>query len=145
MTAGKGIAHSERQVPAHAGDVMHGIQLWCGLPLALEDTEPAFDHYPAESLPSKRQDGAEIRVLAGEAFGLVSPVKTLSRLFYIDIHAHEATRIELPDYPERGAYAVAGTLREAAAHVKDQVEESAGTVAQEAKDEVRRPSARRKG
>jgi redox-sensitive bicupin YhaK (pirin superfamily) len=111
MTAGKGIVHSERSVPAHAGDHMHGIQLWCGLPLADEECEPAFEHYPAESLPSKVEDGAEIRVLAGEAFGLRSPVATRSKLFYVDVLAREATRIEIPAYAERAAYAVAGTMR----------------------------------
>ena len=111
MTAGKGIVHSERSEPAHAGDELHGIQLWCGLPLAHEETEPAFVHYPADVLPSKREDGAEIRVLAGEAFGLRSPVATLSKLFYVDVIAHEATRIEVPAYAERAAYAVSGTMR----------------------------------
>ena len=111
MTAGRGIVHSERPPRARAGDVMHGLQLWCGLPLAHEETEPAFDHYPTEVLPETMIDGAVVRVLAGEAFGLVSPVKTLSRLFYVDIHATRDARIELPEYPERAAYALSGTLR----------------------------------
>lgn len=111
MTAGRGITHSERSVPARAGDRLHGIQLWCGLPLAHEEAEPSFEHYPAASLPSKIEDGAELRVLAGEAFGLRSPVRTLSTLFYVDVLAHEATRIEVPAFAERAAYAVAGTMR----------------------------------
>jgi len=111
MTAGRGIVHSERPPPARAGDVMHGLQLWCGLPVAHEEAEPAFDHYPAETLPETMIDGAVVRVLAGEAFGLRSPVKTLSRLFYVDIEARRDARIELPDYAERAAYAVAGTMR----------------------------------
>lgn len=111
MTAGRGIVHSERSIPAHAGDRMHGIQLWCGLPVADEECEPAFEHYPATALPQKIEDGAEIRVLAGEAFGLRSPVVTRSKLFYVDVLAREATRIEIPAYAERAAYAVTGTMR----------------------------------
>ena len=89
---------------------MHGLQLWCGLPSASEEVEPAFDHYAAATLPSIDRDGATIRVLAGEAFGLRSPVKTLSRLFYVDVLAREATTIDLPDFPERAAFAVAGEV-----------------------------------
>jgi len=107
MTAGKGIVHSERGVPAHAGDQLHGIQLWCGLPLADEETDPEFDHYPADALPVVERDGAVIRLLAGEAYGVRSPVKTRSKLFYCDVQAHEPARIELPDHAERAAYDIA--------------------------------------
>ncbi|MDX2093574.1 MAG: pirin family protein [Kofleriaceae bacterium] len=109
MSAGRGIVHSERAHPKSA-QRMHGLQLWCGLPSESEETAPTFDHYPAATLPSIDRNGATIRVLAGEAYGLRSPVKTLSRLFYVDIQAREATSLEVPDYPERAAYAVSGEL-----------------------------------
>ena len=109
MTAGRGIVHSERAHP-RSELRMHGLQLWCGLPSASEEVAPAFDHYAAATLPSVEQGGATIRVLAGEAFGLRSPVKTLSRLFYVDVVAREATTIEVPDYPERAAYTVTGQV-----------------------------------
>lgn len=45
MTAGRGISHAEvaEQKPQTA---LHGLQLWCALPPAHEETEPRFDHYP---------------------------------------------------------------------------------------------------
>jgi redox-sensitive bicupin YhaK (pirin superfamily) len=109
MTAGRGIVHSERAHPKHE-QRMHGLQLWLGLPSASEEIEPAFDHYAAADLPSIDRGGATIRVLAGDAFGLRSPVKTLSRLFYVDVLAREATTIEVPDFPERAAYAISGEV-----------------------------------
>jgi redox-sensitive bicupin YhaK (pirin superfamily) len=42
MTAGRGIVHSERTGPElrRTGSRTHGLQLWVGLPLAHEETEP---------------------------------------------------------------------------------------------------------
>lgn len=112
MTAGRGIAHSERTPPelVDRGGRMHGLQLWCGLPLAHEETAPAFTHYPADDLPALTVDGAAVRVLAGEAFGVRSPVATLSRLFYVDVDAPRAATLEVPDYPERAVYVVDGSV-----------------------------------
>lgn len=47
MTAGRGIAHSERTGAAAraAGHRMHGIQSWVGLPQADEETPPGFQHF----------------------------------------------------------------------------------------------------
>src|SRR5512134_1286795 len=77
MTAGRGIVHSERTPIDRRTGPMHGLQLWCGLPTADEEVEPAFDHYPADTLPSVGEDGLTVRVLAGDAFGARSPVRTL--------------------------------------------------------------------
>jgi redox-sensitive bicupin YhaK (pirin superfamily) len=109
MTAGKGIVHSER-APSPGG-TLHGIQLWCALPKEHEETEPTFEHCPASSIPETTIDGAMVRVLAGEAFGLRAPVKTWSRLFYVDITAAGAATIEAPDYPERAIYVVSGYVQ----------------------------------
>src|SRR5207244_11554580 len=52
MTAGRGIAHSERS-PADArqgSEGMFGIQSWIALPQAHEETEPSFQRFVAESL-----------------------------------------------------------------------------------------------
>src|SRR5579885_404288 len=53
MTAGRGIAHSER-TPAEVRRLdseIYGVQLWVGLPKAQEETAPAFHHHAAEALP----------------------------------------------------------------------------------------------
>jgi redox-sensitive bicupin YhaK (pirin superfamily) len=112
MTAGRGIVHSERTPEAlqERPPQVHGVQLWCALPADHEDAAPAFVHYPAASIPQLEQDGATIRVLAGEAYGATSPVATLSRLFYVDVHAASATTLTAPDYEERAVYVVEGVV-----------------------------------
>jgi redox-sensitive bicupin YhaK (pirin superfamily) len=109
MTAGKGIVHSERA--PKPGGTLHGIQLWCALPKEHEETEPTFEHVSAGSIPETMIDGALVRVLAGEAYGMRAPVKTFSRLFYVDVHAGAAATIEAPDYPERAIFVVSGYVQ----------------------------------
>jgi redox-sensitive bicupin YhaK (pirin superfamily) len=117
MTAGRGIVHSERTGPEvrRAGSRTHGLQLWVGLPLAHEETEPEFHHHPAATLPSLEVAGARIRVLAGSAFGETSPVSTLSSLFYADVVLPAGRELPLPnEHEERAAYVIDGTITAAA-------------------------------
>ena len=113
MTAGRGIVHSERTAPAlrASGSTVHGIQLWVGLPRADEETAPEFHHHPSDTLPALTDGGVAVRVLVGEAFGRRSPVKTFSRLAYVDVRMPPGATIELPDdVADRGAYVVEGEL-----------------------------------
>lgn len=67
MTAGKGIVHSER-MPADIRDPevhVEGIQTWLALPLEHEEVEPKFEHYPADTIPTKKIPGDAARVLIG--------------------------------------------------------------------------------
>jgi redox-sensitive bicupin YhaK (pirin superfamily) len=86
MTAGRGIAHSERTGDAvrASGHRMHGIQSWVGLPMADEEAPPAFQHFGVADLPERDDGGVILRLIAGSAFGLTSPVKTFSPIFYAD-------------------------------------------------------------
>ena len=112
MTAGRGITHSERfeQARAHGGP-MHGIQAWVALPVEDEETDPAFSHYDGGQLPDFDEDGVRGRLIAGSAFGLVSPVRTHSPLFYLHCELDEGASLELPALaPERAAYVVRGSI-----------------------------------
>jgi len=112
MTAGRGITHSERfeQARAHGGP-MHGIQSWVALPEADEETGPTFDHYDDTALPRLDEGGLRARLVAGKAWGLVSPVKTHSPLFYLHCELDAGATLALPDeYPERAAYVVQGSV-----------------------------------
>jgi redox-sensitive bicupin YhaK (pirin superfamily) len=86
MTAGRGIAHSERTGDAvrASGHRMHGIQSWVGLPQADEEAPPHFQHFGVADLPEREDQGVTLRIIAGEAFGLKSPVKVFSPIFYAD-------------------------------------------------------------
>lgn len=113
MTAGRGIAHSERTDGSAraSGQVMQGIQSWVALPRADEETAPGFHHYAAESLPMLSEAGLEARLIAGEVFGLSSPVRTFSSLFYLDAELGAGATMPLPaDYPERAVYLLEGEV-----------------------------------
>ncbi len=67
MTAGRGIAHSERtpDEARRAGQNMFGIQSWIALPQADEEIAPSFQHFDAASLPVVEDRGVWARVIAG--------------------------------------------------------------------------------
>src|ERR1700749_163639 len=71
MTAGRGIAHSERTAAEvrGGGEPLHGLQLWVALPMKDEETTPAFAHTPASEIPELREDGVTLRVIAGALQG----------------------------------------------------------------------------
>jgi redox-sensitive bicupin YhaK (pirin superfamily) len=113
MTAGKGIVHSERTPDAlrATGFRMHGLQSWIALPDGCEEVEPAFTHHPAESLPTLRDADTAFTLIAGEAFGERSPVRTHSPLFYLHAESPAGARLPVPvDHAERALYVVAGEL-----------------------------------
>lgn len=113
MTAGRGIVHSERTEPElrNKGSRLHGIQLWVGLPRAQEETAPDFRHYPAQDLPEREIEGVIVRVLAGRAFGLESPVSTWSPLFYADASLPPGSSLRLPaEHQERALYVALGSV-----------------------------------
>ena len=113
MTAGRGIVHSER-TPDDLKAVphtIHGLQLWAALPLADEDTEPAFAHTPAEAIPVWESGGATVRVLIGSARGLASPVRTCASTLYLDVALDVGASVTLDaEEEERAVYGVAGEL-----------------------------------
>jgi redox-sensitive bicupin YhaK (pirin superfamily) len=90
MTAGRGIAHSERTPKEdRVGDhVFHGLQIWVALPVAEEDCEPSFTHYGRATLP-ELSPGMNLkgRLLLGTYVGMTSPVKTFSRMLLMNFSA----------------------------------------------------------
>lgn len=113
MTAGRGIAHSERTPPQarEQGQRMHGIQVWVALPHEHEETEPAFHHHEAASLPRIRQPGAELVLIAGTAYGYASPVKVFAPMFFIEARLEAGAQIALPDeHAERAVHVIEGEV-----------------------------------
>jgi redox-sensitive bicupin YhaK (pirin superfamily) len=113
MSAGRGIVHSERtpQAVRASGEHVHAIQSWVALPDGHEDGEPSFVHYPAAALPTRVANGVEMTVIAGEAFGLRSPVVTLWPTLYVHAHFSRGGALGLPAGPgERAVYVVQGDV-----------------------------------
>ncbi|MBW7889497.1 MAG: pirin family protein [Chitinophagaceae bacterium] len=113
MTAGKGIAHSERFEDPNmlAGGVLEMIQTWVALPESDEETDPSFENYQPDVLPVFTDKGVWMRLIAGNAYGLKNKVKTHSPLFYLHVQLDKGASFGLPDgYTERAVYIVKGSL-----------------------------------
>mgnify|MGYP000894940962 CR=1 FL=1 len=113
MTAGRGIVHSERTGPQarSAGARLAGLQMWVGLPRALEEAQPAFAHHPGYTLPEQEGEGVRARIIAGSLFGKTSPVATLSDLFFADATLRPGARLVVPaEHEERAVYLIDGPV-----------------------------------
>lgn len=115
MVAGRGIVHSER-TPASARDAAgraraHGIQTWVALPRAEEEREPSFAHHSAASLPRIELPGVTLTVIAGSAYGRLSPVAVFSPTLYVDARLAAGAAFEVESgHDERACYVSQGSV-----------------------------------
>ncbi len=113
MTAGRGIAHSERtpDVQRERGQKMLGLQSWIALPKDREEIAPTFQHYDASALPTVADTGFTARVIAGSAFGAASKVEMVSPWFYVEVALDTGHSAPLDaDHEERAIYLVDGEI-----------------------------------
>jgi redox-sensitive bicupin YhaK (pirin superfamily) len=113
MTAGRGIAHSERfeEPDALAGGALEMVQTWVALPVKDEESLPSFRNYRPDELPVFTDKGIWMRLIAGNAYGLTSDVTTNSPLFYVHVNLEPETRFSLPEgHSERGVYIAKGSI-----------------------------------
>lgn len=110
MTAGKGITHSEQVTETQKR--VHGIQSWVGLPHKDRKTEPTFENFPRNVLPTIEKDSYKITVIAGECFGEASPIPTFQELVYLDVEANANALIQMPVGPsyELAIYVCSGEV-----------------------------------
>lgn len=111
MTAGRGIAHSERTPPPERARAhpLHGMQTWVALPKSAEETAPAFYHHAAASLPQQRRAGAWLRVIAGRAYGEESPVRVFADTLNVAIDLEADAELDLDaGHLERALYVLEG-------------------------------------
>ncbi|OYY65315.1 pirin family protein [Sphingomonas sp. 28-62-11] len=87
MTAGHGIAHSERSPASEraVGPELSGIQTWLALPEADEERDPAFEHVAKAELPVVETPGARARIIMGSLWGQTAPTTTYAQTIYADI------------------------------------------------------------
>ena len=113
MTAGSGIAHSERfeDPTALAGGQLEMIQTWVALPQKDEEAAPSFTNYTTTQLPIFTEKGVWMRLIAGNAYGLTNEVRTHSPLFYLHVVLQQGASFGLPkEHSERGFYIAKGTV-----------------------------------
>ncbi|MCW2235794.1 pirin family protein [Azospirillum canadense] len=113
MTAGRGIAHSERSAAGERGRdrLLSGIQSWVALPHTHEETDPGFVHLGADELPVVEGEGKRLRVVAGEAYGVRAPTPLLWDTLYVDVVMDAGARLPVDCVTEeRALYIADGTV-----------------------------------
>lgn len=112
MTAGSGIAHSERfEDPSALTGGLEMIQTWVALPEKDEEAAPSFINYTPGQLPVFTDKGIWMRLIAGNAYGLTNDVKTNSPLFYLHVILQANASFGLPkEHAERGIYIAKGSI-----------------------------------
>ena len=111
MTAGHGIAHSERSPGderAH-GPELSGIQTWLAMPKDKEEIDPAFEHVGKADLPVITGSGATARIIMGELWGKAAPTTTYTDTIYADILLEPSASIPIDaGADERAVYLALG-------------------------------------
>lgn len=109
MTAGRGIIHSE--MPERADGRLRGLQLWVNLPAALKMVPPRYQDTPAARIPEAQVQGANVRVITGEAFGVTGPVASLIpvRMLMARVQAGATLELAVPAAHNCFAYVYEGS------------------------------------
>jgi redox-sensitive bicupin YhaK (pirin superfamily) len=115
MTAGSGIAHSERTPKeirnSGVNSELFGIQSWVALPAKDEENDPTFFHHETHELPVIEAEGKMVRLIAGSLYGSLSPVKTFSEMFYADAFLESGAKLQITaEHEERALYIVEGSI-----------------------------------
>jgi redox-sensitive bicupin YhaK (pirin superfamily) len=77
MTSGSGIMHEEMPRRGPSGTI-YGFQLWVNLPAALKMTRPRYQEVKATDIPIIQKEGAAVRVVAGDIWGVKGPVTEIA-------------------------------------------------------------------
>src|SRR5512140_3389751 len=94
MTSGRGILHEEMPRRGPEGNI-YGFQLWVNLPAARKMGEPRYQEVSAATIPTVRQEGITVRIVAGEYNGVCGPVTDIAASpLYLDISLAPGTVFE---------------------------------------------------
>ncbi|NCY16914.1 MAG: pirin family protein [Actinobacteria bacterium] len=111
MTAGSGILHIETppEELVRNGGLFHGIQLWVNLPSRSKMLSPAYQNLEATdvTLLASADEGALIRVIAGEIDGHKGPGSTHTPITLAHVTVSAGARVSIPWQPEFNALAYA--------------------------------------
>ncbi|GGC78568.1 hypothetical protein GCM10007216_06320 [Thalassobacillus devorans] len=90
MTAGSGIVHSEDPLP---GETVHSLQLWLNLPSSKKSAKPRYQDLKAESVPVRKEEGAEIRVYSGSSGDVQAKTENHVPLTYVELNVDAGAKI----------------------------------------------------
>ena len=101
--SGSGIVHDE--VVEQTGRLGHGAQIFVRLPAHAENADPYGMHFSAADLPdAEPAEGARMRVVAGQAFGMSSPVREAAGSHVYDLFLEPGAHVEIPVDPEHRGF-----------------------------------------
>lgn len=108
MTAGRGIVHSERGLPAERDlpKPIYGMQTWLVLPDGKEEIDPAFE--AQTGLPLVEDGCASARVIMGSLWGRTAPTTQHSPTIYAEIVLAGGGAIPLDSEAEERAVMLVG-------------------------------------
>lgn len=104
--AAAGVVHEE--VPTVPGEVSHGLQMFVNLPAERHLARPRALHLDPKAVPEYTPSaGARVRVLAGEAGPVRSPLDVAPAVSVLDVHLASGATLELPVDHGRTAFVLA--------------------------------------
>ncbi|MFN9578525.1 MAG: pirin family protein [Novosphingobium sp.] len=108
MTAGRGIVHSERGLPAERdlAKPMYGMQTWLALPDGKEEIDPAFEAHTG--LPLIEDTCVSARVIMGSLWGHAAPTTQHSDTIYAEIVLAPGGAIPIDSAAEERAVMLVG-------------------------------------
>ena len=110
MTAGSGIIHSE---DVRTKGKVRLLQLWLTLPKNKRWTAPDFQVIQGNSIPVRRENGAEIRVYSGSSAGLHSGTRNHVpvSLAEIKLEPRASAKLDLPASYNGFAFVIDGSVQ----------------------------------
>ena len=95
MKAASGVIHSE--MPQQTNGLMRGFQLWINLPAKEKMSDPAYQEYSKDKIPTVTENGGEIKVICGEYRGTRGPIDDPNTaVTYFDINLNSNGEITIP-------------------------------------------------
>ncbi|MFK8011714.1 MAG: pirin family protein [Marinicellaceae bacterium] len=113
MTAGKGIIHSE--MPEQEKGLLSGLQLWVNLPASKKMTEPKYQEYDEETIPTESiNEGITIHVIAGTTLhgtkGIIENEVIMPTYWDVKIDARREFNQVLPKQHTAFIYVIRGEI-----------------------------------
>jgi len=84
LHAGKGINHASH--PKRLWEKSSAISLWAFLDSKQRETKPYSVRFNKDQIGSFKDEGVEVKVIAGEYQNVTGPVKTMNQIEYFDVH-----------------------------------------------------------
>ncbi|KXN70567.1 hypothetical protein CONCODRAFT_17571, partial [Conidiobolus coronatus NRRL 28638] len=95
MTAGKGIVHAEMPAVKDPNFESTGLQLWVNLSKSDKMCDPSYQDLKDSDIPRATPfEGVEIKVIAGESFGISSKIRNKTPVMYLDFKMEPNKLIE---------------------------------------------------